>query len=121
MTLDEFLTYLADEPGWMHVERVEIMTRDPSGDTPLHAALWGRDDEAALALIDAGADVNAQGDMSETPLHVAVAQENVDLARCLVEHGASWDVISELGSSARERALRSDNADLRALAQAPPG
>jgi uncharacterized protein len=114
--LDEFLAYLADEPGWSGAERVGIMTRDSSGDTPLHAALWARDDEAARALVDAGADVNAVGDMSETPLHVAVAQSNAKLAKCLVEHGASWDIVSEFGASARDRALRSDDAALRDLA-----
>ena len=114
--LDEFLAYLGDEPGWMDAERVGIMTRDPSGDTPLHAALWARDDEAARALVDGGADVNAVGDMSETPLHVAVAQGNAALARYLVEHAASWDIVSEFGVSARNKALRSDDRELRALA-----
>jgi ankyrin repeat protein len=121
MKLSEFLAYLADEPGWMNAGPVGIMTRDSSGDTPLHAALWGRDDEAARALVDAGADVNALGDMSSTPLHAAIAQGNTEMVKYLTTHGASWDVVSELGSSPRDRARRSDNPELRAMAEGADG
>ncbi len=119
MRLDEFLAYLAEEPGWIGVGRVGVMTRDSSGDSPLHAALWAGDDEAAKALVGAGADVNAPGEMSETPLHVAVAQGNAGMARHLLEHGADWDTVSGLGHSARQRALSSQEAELRSLAQEP--
>jgi ankyrin repeat protein len=117
--LDEFLAYLAEEPGWVDVGRVGITSRDSSGDSPLHAALWAGDDEAARALVDAGADVNAPGEMSETPLHVAVAQGNTAMARHLLDHGADWDTVSELGFSARQRALSAKDVELRKLAQGP--
>jgi ankyrin repeat protein len=121
MKLSEFLAYLADEPLWLNATPVGIMTRDSSGDTPLHAALWGRDDEAARALVDAGADVNALGDMSSTPLHAAIAQHNTEMVKYLTAHGASWDVVSELGSSPRDEARRSDNPELRAMADCGNG
>jgi ankyrin repeat protein len=117
MKLPQFLAYLADEPGWMNAGPVGIMTRVSSGDTPLHAAIWGRDNEAAKALVDAGADVNALGDMSTTPLHAAIAQGNAEMARYLTLHGASWDIVSELGFSPRQRAFDSENAEIRALAR----
>jgi len=117
--LDELLASLADEPGWMNAGPVGFMTRDSSGDSPLHAALWPGDDEAAKALVDAGADVNAPGEMSETPLHVAVAQGNAAMARHLVGHGADWDTVSELGYSARQRALSAKDVELRNLAREP--
>ena len=53
---------------------ISVGTRDPDGDTPLHkVALWG-DNHAAKVLIDAGADIDARGDMGLTPLHFAVMQ-----------------------------------------------
>jgi uncharacterized protein len=119
VNLSEFLSYLADEPGWMNAGQVGVMTRDASGDTPLHAALWAGDDEAAQALMEAGADVNARGDLSETPLHVAVATKNATLARHLLERGAAWDAVSELGYSPRQRALSSEDDELRSLAEEP--
>ena len=116
MNLAEFLAYLADEPGWADAGEVGLMTRDSSGDTPLHAALWARDDEAARALVDAGANVNAVGEMSETPLHVAVRQENVDLAMYLSERGASWHMVGEFGVSPLDKARGSHDERLRSLA-----
>jgi ankyrin repeat protein len=115
MTLDEFLAYLADEPDWLDVGRVDVMTRGVSGDTPLHAALWAADDQAARSLVDAGADVNASGEEGYTPLHVAVAQKNAPMVNYLASRGASWDTVSELGSSPREKALASEDPGVRAL------
>jgi hypothetical protein len=117
MKLTEFLTYLEKEAGWEGLGHLSISSRSTAGDTPLHVAIWARDDEAARALLEAGADVNAKGEEGYTPLHVAVAQHNVAVARDLVARGASWDTTSGLGSSARQNALASDSAELRALAQ----
>ena len=116
MKLAQFLEGLSDEPDWTHVEEVDVMTRGASGDSPLHAALWAGDDEAARELVDAGADVNAPGEESYTPLHVAVAKSNASMVRLLVERGASWHSRSELGSTPMEDARRSENPDIRALA-----
>ena len=118
MNLVDFLKYLEDEPEWEGRGQVGVTTRSTSGDTPLHAALWAQDDEAAWALLGAGADIAATGEEGYTPLHVAVAQTNVALARALAERGASWDTVSDLGFSPRQDALASNNAELRALAQA---
>jgi ankyrin repeat protein len=118
MNLTEFLKFLECEPDWEGRGPITVATRGASGDTPLHAALWARDDEAAQALLRAGADVNAEGEERYTPLHVAVAQNNVALVLDLLKRGASWDVVSELGSSPRQTALLSDRAELRALAKA---
>jgi ankyrin repeat protein len=117
MNLGDFLKYLEDEPEWEGRGSVGVTTRSTSGDTPLHVALWAQDDEAAWALLSAGADISAKGEEGYTPLHVAVAQTNVAMARALAERGASWDTLSELGFSPRQNALASDNAELRGLAQ----
>ena len=83
MNLHDFLTHLSSEPAWLHAGAVTPLTRASNGDTPLHAAIWARDDEAARQLIDAGADVNAAGEDGYTPIHAALAQSNVALARRL--------------------------------------
>jgi ankyrin repeat protein len=120
VNLSEFLSDLADEPDWQSVGEVGIMTRGVSGDTPLHAALWAGDDEAASSLVAAGADANAKGEEGYTPLHVAIAQQNTAMARLLLSRGASWDIRSDLGSTPLEDAARSSHPGVRALSQDGP-
>ncbi len=67
--------------------------------------LWRDDTAAALALIEAGAKVNARGDMSETPLHIAVRQKNERAVDALLKAGADPDAVSEFGESPRRLAL----------------
>jgi len=115
MNLDEFLHHLAAMPEWRDHGRVTPASRAANGDTPLHAAIWSADDEAARALIDAGADVNAMGEDGYTPLHAAIAQSRVALARRLTDRGASWDAVNAFACSVREAARRSDDPAVRAL------
>ena len=115
MTLQEFLNQLAREPEWSTAGPVTPATRAITGDTPLHAAIWTRQFDAARALIDAGADVNAVGEDGYTPLHAAIAQGEVPLARRLTERGASWESVNAFACSVREAARRSDDPSVRAL------
>lgn len=83
-------------------------TRGATGDTPLHVVCsWG-DLDAAHLLLDAGAEVNAIGDIGRTPLFCALASQNVDLVRALIAAGAdlahkdefgdrAWDVAQAVG------------------------
>ena len=115
MNLHDFLTHLSGEPAWVHAGAVTPLTRESNGDTPLHAAIWARDDEAARQLIDAGADVNAPGEDGYTPIHAALAQSNVPLARRLTARGASWDAVNKFACTVRDAARRSDDPAVRAL------
>ena len=115
MNLQDFLTHLSSQPGWAEAGQVTPLSRAGSGDTPLHAAIWAGDDEAARQLIDAGADVNAAGEDGYTPIHAALAQSNVALARRLTACGASWDAVNAFACSVRDAARRSDDPAVRAL------
>lgn len=84
---------------------VHVHSVDCDGDTPLHVLLWRNDTGAALALIEAGAKVNAAGDMSETPLHIAVRHQNLRVVEALLQAGADPDAISEFGESPRTMAM----------------
>jgi ankyrin repeat protein len=62
----------------------------PDGWTPLHlAAFFGRE-QAALALVEEGADLHAlsKNDNRNTPLHAAVAARKANLVRLLLAAGA---------------------------------
>ena len=115
MKLDDFIKQLAAQTEWHDGGAVTPASRARNGDTALHAAIWAADDEAARALIAAGADVNAVGEDGYTPLHAAIAQGDVPLARRLTERGASWEAVNAFACSVREAARRSDDPAVRAL------
>jgi hypothetical protein len=100
-------------------------TRDPNpvtahskssdGDTPLHiAALWG-DRHAARVLLEAGALVDAKGDMSCTPLYYAVMEGHLQVAELLLQQGADPDAKSELNFSPRILAGQKGDKAMAAL------
>jgi len=76
------------------------------GDTPLHVMVWRGDLHGVQTLLQAGAKVNAIGDMSETPLHVAIGQENLAIIEALLNAGAKTDIRSEFNETASERAMK---------------
>ncbi len=54
----------------------------------LHVAARDGDLEQVRALIDAGADLNAQGDNGETALNTAILEGHVSVAGLLIDRGA---------------------------------
>ena len=56
---------------------------------PLHEATRDGDLAQVRALIDAGADLDAQGDNGETPLITAIIEGHVLVASLLIDRGAS--------------------------------
>lgn len=73
---------------------------DKNGRSPLHIALW-RNDDLALTLIAAGADVDASSMpyRATRPIHEAVSRYNFEGVRLLIEHGASVNVKTTFGDN----------------------
>ena len=80
---------------------VTLDSRGIDGDSPLHVMVWRDDTEAVLRFIEAGADVNAVGDMSATPLHVAVEMRNLVAIEAMLKAGADPTCKSEFGHSSQ--------------------
>jgi hypothetical protein len=70
--------------------------RDKGGSTWFARAFWGRDltVEAVELLIEAGADVNADGE-DGLPLYNACLEARPDLVECLLAHGADPNILIE--------------------------
>jgi ankyrin repeat protein len=66
----------------------------------LHAAVAGRNLEIVKAVLDAGADANAQQQAGFRPMHEAGANANRKLAELLLERGADPRLTSDDGKSA---------------------
>jgi uncharacterized protein len=86
LSLDEMLQSTSDVlfPEEMGKRVVTLVSKDADGDTPLHVMTWRGDRVAVRAFIDAGANIDAVGDMGQTPLHVAVMREDEFLTELLL-------------------------------------
>ena len=104
-TIEELLRSVSDVtfPEQMGAAAVSLGSRGNDGDTALHVFAWRDDTASAKALLKAGADPNAPGEMQDTPLHVAITRRNLALATLLLSHGADPDLGSAFGT-ARELA-----------------
>lgn len=105
-SLEDMLASCSDTlfPEGMGEADVTLNSRDVDGDTPLHVMLWRNNTYAVLKFIEAGADVNAVGDMSETPLHIALKQQDFAAVEALLNAGADVSGVSEFGQSPRDLA-----------------
>ena len=100
-SLQELLSSCSDSlfPADLGAAPVALDSRDIDGDTPLHIMMWRDNTQAILQLVEAGADVNAVGDMSETPLHIAVKKRNIAAIEAMLKAGADAYCLSEFGQS----------------------
>lgn len=72
---------------------VPVNTRDSEGRTSLHQACIAGAHEVVLALIEAGADIEAYSKGIGTPLHTAARLDLADCVKALVESGADLDAM----------------------------
>jgi uncharacterized protein len=81
----------------------DLNLKEPSmGSTPLiSAAVFGKT-EVALALIEAGADVNLQNNEGSTALTSAAFLCHTEIVKALLEHGADKSIRTNAGSTALE-------------------
>lgn len=89
---------------------VSLGSRAEDGDSPLHVLLWRKDEAGARALVDAGADVDAAGDLQDTPLHVAIRLKLAGAVTMLLAAGANPDAPNLFGDTPRNAAYKQGGA-----------
>lgn len=72
-----------------------IHTEPHGWGSPLHAAAEKGAIAVAKFLLENGADVNYENNVSATPLHIAADQRDVDLAALLLDYGADVNAFDE--------------------------
>lgn len=77
----------------------------------LHAAVAGRNLEIVTAVLEAGADPNAQQQAGFRPIHEAGSNANRALAELLLKHGADPTLPSDNGKNAIDLAREKGHAE----------
>ncbi|MGH1460439.1 MAG: ankyrin repeat domain-containing protein [Neptuniibacter sp.] len=119
LSLEEILASTSDTlfPAELGEKPVTIESTDCDGDTPLHVMVWRNDRYAVDALIEAGANIDAIGDMTQTPLHIAVGKEDLYIIEELLKAGAKTNIRSEFNETAYERALKKGGEIVKLFSQ----
>jgi ankyrin repeat protein len=90
----DLLNYDSEDP----TDQIDPLTyRHPDGDGCLHFAALRGDYRAMELLLQAGLDVNQQGDMGNTALHHAKRKGYRDLVDLLIAYGASENIPNAFG------------------------
>lgn len=81
-----------------------VRLEDEESWTPLHSAVSIGNETAVMALIDAGADVNASTSGGQTPMHYAASKGRASILELLLDSGASLEVKDRNGCTPLLRA-----------------
>ena len=90
---------------------VNAAAKNPLKVQALHAAVAGRKLEVVKAVLDAGADPNAQQQAGFRPMHEAGTNANRALAELLLAHGADPALTNDDGKSAIDFAREKGHAE----------
>ena len=96
---------------------IDVTTRAPDGDQPLHIAVVQSNPEYVQALLAHGADPRSTGDMGCTPLHYAATRGSRAIVEMLLAAGASPLERDEFGRSPIDNC---QSEELRALMSGQP-
>ena len=95
-----------------HGASVDVYTRNPFGNQPLHAAAAGRHIEVCRVLLAAGADVNATQHGGFTPLQEAAQHGDAEMTELFLSAGADPSSLTDAGETAADLAAAAGHADL---------
>jgi ankyrin repeat protein len=82
---------------------VDTNIQNNNNNAPIHyitdsGAEWNRNDEHILnSLVDAGADIDLQGEYGNTPIHLAIQKRNTGMFNTLISAGADYNISNERG------------------------
>jgi ankyrin repeat protein len=96
----------------MLIPHTNINIRDNDGRTPFHLALEYSHCDAALLLLQHGADINTADNSGRTPLHLAAGAGCVEVVKRLLERGADPNVCDKNRNSVLHYAVKSLNKDI---------
>jgi hypothetical protein len=101
--------------------RVDVVSRNPQKNQPLHAVLaLGKNAETVRLLLASGAQANAAQAGGFTPIFSAAIANRRDLAEMLLAHGADPHMRSDQDKTAADFARERGHAELAASLESQP-
>ena len=95
---------------------VLVDSRNEYGDTPVHLAAYrNQTEDVVQVLLQNGAGVNKQTDMSVTPLNAVAWENSSDVIKVLLQQDASTNIKNTLGYTPLDMAYRRDNKEALSL------
>ncbi len=94
---------------------VDTVAANPTLVTPLHSAASARNLEAARALLNQGASVNARQQAGWTPIHSAAQNGDRAMLELLLQHGADPIATNDQGKTPAAVAREAGHDDLASL------
>jgi uncharacterized protein len=114
LTAADVLRRYVDEdlPEFIGLTLTDVNAVGLFGDRPIHVAAIRGDIDELVALLDAGAEIDAAGEHGYTALHEAVSQNHADVVKCLLRRGASRVLKNKWGDTAADLARMHKREDM---------
>ena|SRR5690242_8198588 len=97
-----------DLPAFCEIGLTDVNQEGNSGERPLHVAACRGNTDEILALLEAGAYIDAPGEHGFTALHEAVMQGHGPAVKLLLDYGARQDVTNDWGKTPMDLACDPD-------------
>jgi uncharacterized protein len=94
---------------------VDVRSSNAMRNTPLHAAVAGRQSELMRLLLENGADANAQQEGGWTALHAAAQNGDREMVELLIAHGADLNARANNQQCPLDMALLKGHREVAAL------
>jgi ankyrin repeat protein len=95
----------------LEVDELDLDVIDKAGNSALHYALQQQNAELATAIIEKGADLNAENSEDIAPLFIALEGDMNDVFQLLVTNGADTDAKNSEGETALTYAVEKENLE----------
>jgi ankyrin repeat protein len=113
--LSEIFKKYARHAEFVGDELVDVNQPGMFGSQMLHLAAFKNDCADISVLLDAGANLNACGDLNLSALHYAVLGDSTDAMKLLLQKGIDKTLENEFGETAFEMARVLGNTDVEEL------